>query len=100
MPGQALERTVQVFNDELDGDELLLRWSLHWDNPQGPLLDGKEKRLKIKPGFHVAETIRAKIPSTHAKEARQLYLVLESLKGGRLMFHDESVCFLVTPTDL
>ena len=97
-PGQPLERTVQVFNDELDGDELFLRWSLHWDNPQGPWLEGKEKRLKIKPGFHVAETIQAQIPATQPKEARKLYLVLESLKGGRLRFHDESVSFLVPPT--
>jgi hypothetical protein len=87
---------VQVFNDGLVGDELLLRWSLHWDNPQGPLLDGNEKRLKIKPGFHVAETIHAQIPSLQSKESRQLYLVLESVKEGRLVFHDESVCFLVT----
>jgi hypothetical protein len=100
LPGQALERTVQVFNDGLDGDELVLRWSLHWDSPRGPLLDGKETNLKIKPGFHVAETIHAQIPSTHSREARQLYLVLESVKGGRLVFHDESVCFLVPPTAL
>jgi len=100
LPGQPLERSVQVFNDELDGDELLLRWSLHWDSPKGPLLDGKEKTLKIKPGFHVAETIHAQIPSTHTRKTRQLYLVLESVKEGRLMFHDESVCFLVAPDDL
>jgi len=100
MPGQPFERTVQVFNDALDGDELLLRWSLHWDSPQGTLLEGKERRLKIKPGFHVAETLHAQIPSNHTKEARRLYLVLESLKGERLVFHDESVCFLVPPNDM
>ena len=97
LPEQALERTVQVFNDELDGDELRLRWSLHWDSPRGPRLEGKEKLLKIKPGFHVAETIRAQIPTTHTRETRPLYLVLESVKGGRLRFHDESVEFLVPP---
>jgi hypothetical protein len=95
MQGQTLDRTVQVFNDVLDGDELLLRWSLHWDSPQGALLDGKEKALKIKPGFHVAAAIHAQIPVTHAREPRKLFLVLESVKGGRVVFHDENVCFRV-----
>ena len=99
LPGQAFERTVQVFNDELDGDELLLRWSLHWDSPQGSLVDEKQQPLKIKPGFHVAATIHAGIPAIHAKLPRHLYLVLESVKAGQLRFHDESVCFLVSPTD-
>ena len=98
--GQSFERTVQVFNDELDGDEVLLRWSLHWDSPQGPLVDEKQEHLKIKPGFHLAETIHAQIPSIHIKVVRHLYLVLESVKAGQLRFHDESVCFLVPPTDL
>jgi len=97
LPGQPFARTVQVFNDALDGDELLLRWSLRWDSPQGLLLDANEKPLRIKPGFHVAETIHAQIPSNPKHEARKLYLVLESVKGGRIMFHDESACFLVPP---
>lgn len=96
-PAQSLERTVQVFNDALDDDELLLRWSLHWDNPHGLLLAGKEERLTIKPGFHVAETIHAQIPSLPIHEPRQLYLVLESVKRGQIMFHDESIRFLVAP---
>ena len=99
-PGQAFERTVLVFNDTLDGDELLLRWSLHWDSPLGPLVDEKKQSLKIKPGYHVAESIHAQIPSIHTKAARHVYLVLESVKAGQLMFHDESVCFLVPPTGL
>lgn len=98
-PGQAFERTVQVFNDVLAGDELLLRWSLHWDSPQGPWVDGNQKNLKIKPGFHVAETLHAQIPTTGATTTRKLSLVLESVKDGRLVFHDESVCFLMATAD-
>lgn len=93
--GKPLQRTVEVFNDALAGDELILRWSLHWDSPHGELLDRKEKLLKIKPGFHVSETIRADIPAGNPNAPRKLFLVLESVKNGRLVFHDENVCFLV-----
>ncbi len=99
-PGQPFDRTVQVFNDALEGDELLLRWSLHWDSPQGPLLEGNAKRLRIKPGFHLGANIHAQIPANHQQTARKLYLVLESIKGDRLRFHDENVCFLVPAATL
>ena len=95
--GQPFERTVQVFNDALDGEDLSLRWTLRWDGPRGHILNGKQKSLKIKPGFHCAETIRCETPANHATEPRKLCLVLESLKEGKIVFHDESVCFLVPP---
>ena len=97
IPGQPFERTVQVFNDALDGEDLSLRWTLRWDGPCGPILNGVQKSLKIKPGFHCAETIRCETPTNIATEPRKLCLVLESLKEGKIMFHDENVCFLVPP---
>jgi hypothetical protein len=97
LPGQTFQRTVQVFNDALDGDELSLRWTLRWEGPRGPILDQNQKSLRIKPGFHRAETIRSETPPNHAAEARKICLVLEALKEGRVVFQDEGVRFLVPP---
>lgn len=93
-PGQHISRTLQVFNDAIAGEQVTLRWSLCWDSPTGPQLVRSEKQLLIKPGFHASETVGADLPNS-SMSSRKLYLILESIKQGHVVFHDESVCFVV-----
>lgn len=94
-PGDKISRTVLVFNDSLAGDQLTLRWSFHWDSPDGPNLAKGEKGLVVKPGFHVDVNLQAVLPNSEQKTDRKLFLSLESSKDGHNVFHDESTCFLV-----
>jgi hypothetical protein len=93
--GVPTERLLEVFNGALEGNKLTLRWSLHWDKPDGPAeAQGGEIACTIEPGFHATEKISF-TPSNpgNGRTSRSLYLVLESLKDGRTVFRDDNLCF-------
>lgn len=95
--GKQVERIIEVFNGGLKGNALTLRWSLHWDSPDGPVAGpGGNVPCTIEPGFHAPHTITFTAPALEGgREERRLFLVLESVKDGQTVFRDDSVALRV-----
>ena len=98
--GSRFERPIEVFNNALTGDTLALSWSAHWESPSGPLAgEGTVGPFKIEPGFHAAQTVAFETPNS-GQPQRTLFLVLESVKDGKVVYHDERSRFTVTAKPL
>ena len=94
--GTKIERKIEMFNGGLVGNRLELRWTAHWDSPSGPLAGkGAVGPIQIEPGFHATQTVAFDAPQPEAEE-RTLYLVLESLKDGKVVYRDERSRLTVT----
>jgi len=94
--GAKVERKIEVFNGGLSGNQFELKWSLHWDSPSGPLAsEGAVGPFQIEPGFHATQKVTFEAPNPEAEE-RTLYLVLESVKDGKVVCHDEHSRLTVT----
>jgi len=99
MPGQRVERRVEVFNGGLFGDKMQLRWSTRWDTPEGPVVEPGETvgPFTIEPGFHATRTIAFTAPALRPAETdRKLYLVLESIKGGKIVFREDTTWLTIS----
>jgi hypothetical protein len=95
LAGQPVERKVEVFNGGLIGNKITLRWSAHWDKPNGPVaVKGCDIACEIEPGFHTTKTITLAVPKVDHDE-RKLYLVLDSIIDGKTVFHSEETCLNV-----
>lgn len=95
LSGQAAERRIEVFNGGLFRNQLALRWSAHWDKPDGDLaIEGTEVPCEIEPGFHATKTIAFTVPRID-RDQRKLCLVLESVMDGRVVFRSEETCLNV-----
>ncbi|MEI8234227.1 MAG: glycoside hydrolase family 2 TIM barrel-domain containing protein, partial [Verrucomicrobiota bacterium] len=98
--GSRLERPIEVFNNALTGDTLALNWAAHWDTATGPLAaQGSVGPFKIEPGFHATQTVAFDTPNP-GQPQRTLFLVLESVKDGKVVYHDERSRFTVTANPL
>jgi len=98
--GSRMERSLEVFNNALTGDTLTLNWSAHWDTASGPLAaQGSVGPFKIEPGFHATQTVAFDTPNP-GQPRRTLFLVLESVKDGKVVYHDERSRFTVTAKPL
>ena len=98
--GSRLERPLEVFNDALTGDTLALNWSAHWDTASGPLAaQGSVGPFKIEPGFHATQKVSFDTPNP-GQPKRTLFLVLESVKDGKVVYRDERSRFTVTAKPL
>ncbi|MEI7899996.1 MAG: glycoside hydrolase family 2 TIM barrel-domain containing protein [bacterium] len=94
--GAKIERQIEVFNNALTGNKLELNWTAHWDSPAGPVVEqGSVGPVIIEPGFHSTQIVTFKAPEPD-REDRTLYLVLESMKEGKVVCRDEHVRFTVT----
>ncbi len=95
LAGSRVERRIEVFNGGLFGNKLTLAWKAHWDQPDGPeAVKGGEIPCAIEPGFHATETI-AFTAAKIEQPSRKLYLVMESVMDGRILFHSEETCLNV-----
>jgi hypothetical protein len=95
--GQSVERSVEVFNGAIAGNQLTLTWSAHWDKPDGPLaVNGGEISCEIEPGFHAPKTISFLAPPPEGKP-RELYLVMESHQDGQTVFREEGIHLTILP---
>ncbi|MEI8235224.1 MAG: sugar-binding domain-containing protein [Verrucomicrobiota bacterium] len=95
-PGAKIERPIEVFNNALAGGTFTLNWSAHWDSPAGPEVGrGAVGPFKIEAGFHTTQTVAFEAPKPD-REERTLYLVLESVKDGKVVCHDEHSRLTVT----
>jgi hypothetical protein len=94
--GETVERRIEIFNGGLAGSELSLKWSAHWDSPSGPVAVAGETigPLETQPGFHVTRTIRFPVPATD-NVGRRLYLVMESIKDGTVVYTEDRIYFTV-----
>jgi hypothetical protein len=94
--GETAERRIEVFNGGLSGSKLSLKWSGRWDSPGGPLAVAGETLgpLEIQPGFHVTQTVRFLVPAPD-KDERRLYLVMESIKDGAVVYTEDRLYFTV-----
>ncbi|MEI8235223.1 MAG: sugar-binding domain-containing protein [Verrucomicrobiota bacterium] len=98
--GSRLERPIEVFNNALTGDMLALNWSAHWDRAGGPLAaQGSVGPFRIEPGFHATQKVSFDMPNP-GQPRRSLFLVLESVKDGKVVYHDERSRFTVTAKPL
>jgi len=94
--GETVERRIEIFNGGLSGDKLSLKWSAHWDSPSGPVAVAGETLgpLEIQPGFHANQVVRFTAPETDKAESR-LYLVMESIKDGAVVYTEDRIYFTV-----
>ena len=94
--GDTVERRIEIFNGGLAGSKLSLKWSAHWDSLSGPMALAGETLgpLEIQPGFHITQTIRFPVPATD-KVDRRLYLVMESIKDGAVVYTEDRIYFTV-----
>ena len=88
---------IEIFNGGLDGDQLSLRWSGRWDSPTGPVAVAGDTvgPLTIQPGFHTDQVIRFTAPAP-GQDGQRLYLVLESLEDGAVVYREERIYLTVT----
>ena len=87
--GKHTEHPVEVFNGGLFGNKLTLVWSAQWDKPDGEIaVKGAEIACEIEPGFHEEKVIAFTIPDIN-QDQRKLYLVMDSVKNGKVVFHEE-----------
>ena len=94
--GATIERKIEVFNGGLNGNQLELNWSLHWDSPSGPLAGkGSVGPFQIEPGFHAVQTVAFDAPKPDQEE-QTLCIVLESIKDGNVVYRDERSRLTVT----
>ena len=94
--GERIERKIEVFNGGLFGEKMSLRWSARWDAPDGEIAVTGETigPFAVKPGFHTTRTIAFTSPDPVRYE-RKLYLVLESIKDGEVVFVEDAVYFTI-----
>jgi len=97
LPGERVERQIEVFNGGLFGDQMQLRWSARWDSPDGTVIIGnKIGPFSVKPGFHTTQAIAFTAPSLQSQQAdRRGYLLLESIKDGKVVFREETLWFRI-----
>ena len=95
--GERIERKIEVFNGGLFGDKMSLRWSAHWDTPDGPLAAKGDTigPFTVKPGFHTTQTVAFTPPAPARDGERKLYLVLESIKDGAVVFVEDAIYFTI-----
>jgi hypothetical protein len=87
--GKRAERQVEIFNGGLASNQFTLRWSAHWDRPDGEIaLPGGEIAATIEPGFHATRTLAFDVPKL-AGDSRKLCLVMESVLAGKVVFRSE-----------
>ena len=95
-PGAKIERSIEVFNNSLSAGDFTLTWSAHWDRPAGPEVGrGAVGPFKVEAGFHATQIVAFEAPKPEAEE-RTLHLVLESVKDGKVVCHDEHSRLTVT----
>jgi len=93
--GKPTEHHVEVFNGGLFGNKLTLVWSANWDKPDGGIaVKGGEMACEIEPGFH-EEKVIAFTPPAIDQDQRKLYLVMDSVKDGKVVFHEDGICMNV-----
>jgi len=95
--GMLIERKIEVFNGGLFGNQMKLRWSAHWDCPNGPIaVDGETSvPFVVEPGFHTTQTISFIAPKPE-KQIRKIYLVLKSVKEGKVVFVEDAIYFTIS----
>lgn len=94
--GGAVKQRIEVFNGGLTGNRMELRWSARWDNPDGPVaIAGESVPLTIEPGFHTNVPVCFTAPAIDAAE-RRICLVLESAKGGNIVFREDRSAVIIT----
>ena len=118
LPGSLIERRIEVFNDSLTAGRFTLRWSARWDAPDGPEVASGQtdpvqtdpvqtdpvqidpvqinpvqiNPVQIEPGFHATRFIRLHAPEV-AEPGRKLYLVIDSVKDGEVVFREDRIHF-------
>lgn len=95
--GETVARQIAVFNGGLEGDKLSLRWSGRWDNATGTVAvaGATVGPLEIQPGFHTNHVISFTAPALD-RDTRRLYVVLESLKAGSVVYREDRIYLTVS----
>lgn len=95
--GSTVARAVELFNGGLSGRVIELHWQARWDTPEGAILrEGRSGPIEVEPGFHATRCVEFSLPRTVACP-RKLCLVLESVKAGKVLYHDDRFCLQIDP---
>jgi hypothetical protein len=98
-PGAAVSRRVEIFNGDLAGRVVELKWEARWDSSDGELLTGgRIAPIEIEPGFHATRAVEFSLPKTMDRR-RKLCLVLESVKDGKTVYREDRVQFQAVTKD-
>ncbi len=98
LPGERVEKDLEVFNGGLFGSQMQLHWSAHWDHVDGPVIEHGETigPFTIEPGFHATKTIAFTAPALESEEAeRRICLKLASIKNGKVVFREDGIALKV-----
>jgi glycosyl hydrolase family 2 len=87
--GSSLTRQLVVFNDTFAGTAIDVAWEMRTDGATGPVVDQGGTRLDIPLGGHADLPITVTAPPTGSRG----YLILQSSKGGQLIFREDAEWF-------
>jgi hypothetical protein len=92
VPGEVIERSIEVFNGALGSAAFALRYTAHWDAPGGPvaLPTQTTDAFAIDAGFHVSQILRFPCPASDLPR-RPLHLIVESLRTGQLVYREDRI---------
>jgi len=95
--GRVLESHIVLFNDVVHGgDEVWFKLSLRWDSSKGQLVVSPTYwRIAVQRGFSAHHNLSITLPDTG--KPRQLWLVLESVRGDEVLFTEDRIHILVLP---
>jgi hypothetical protein len=90
-PNTAVTRHVAIFNDELAGSEIILRWEFRRGDRRGNILRQDEIKLSIPPGEFRTTDIRWLTPADG-----DVALILKVRKDGQERFVEDKIVFQIT----
>ncbi len=91
-PGQAVERTLKVFNNTSKGGPISVTWELQID---GKKVGGESKEITLAPGTEQEWAIRFTVPQVKAATAGKL--VLSASRNGAPVYRDERDLRILVP---
>ncbi|WP_433888953.1 RICIN domain-containing protein [Streptomyces sp. CA-111067] len=87
--GQAVSRTVTVFNDMLSGTSVQFSWSAHTGSPTGPVIGSGSSTLDVPLAGRTSTTVSFTAPTSGSA----VYLTLQTAKNGTTLFSDAREMF-------
>jgi len=92
--GQAVTRTLDIYNDTFHDTGVDVFWELHVDSATGPLSSSGSFHVEIPLGTHVEQPLAIVMPTSGAR----CYLVLTSSQGGQQVFQETNEYFGLSST--
>ncbi len=89
--GAEITREITLFNDDLTGEDLLVRWELREGSPSNWVFASGSRVLSVPVGTRTTIPVTFLAPEFNT----QVYLILCVSKDGAARFHDDRTCYTV-----